>query len=223
MAVESSIGGAQESSDLHIRKKRVINRTNNGQVPGSLQRAPYIVNIVKDGLSHCAGIILDSDIILTVPSCIKEFVCTAILKISPSIDLHKSHNAKIELFTEVLPANSYAWFSGWGCTSLGPKNPPVFPVNLMMTRLPLISQQECVQAHHGPVYINLRYICTLDASGRRATCIGDEGGPLVYNKRLIGVLLYRTLEIGKRPDVFANLIHPDAQHWINEIINFLQH
>lgn len=86
-----------------------------------------------------------------------------------------------------------------------------------------MSQQECAQIHNGPVHINWRYICTLDTSRRRATCIGDEGGPLVYNKQLIGVLLYRTLEIGRYPDVFANLNHPHAQNWVNEIMNFLQH
>ena len=58
--------------NLHIRKKRVIDRTRNGGMPVHLSRAPYIVNILKNEISHCAGTILDTDIIVTTPYCIAE-------------------------------------------------------------------------------------------------------------------------------------------------------
>ena len=60
----------EESSSLHIRKKRVIDKTRNGGQPIQLSRAPYIVNILKNRISHCAGAILDADIIITIPNCI---------------------------------------------------------------------------------------------------------------------------------------------------------
>ena len=60
----------EESSSLHIRKKRVVDRTRNGGIPINLSRAPYIVNILRNGASHCAGAILDADIIITAPLCV---------------------------------------------------------------------------------------------------------------------------------------------------------
>ena len=66
------IFSAEESSGLHIRKKRVIDLTRNGGIPIRLSRARYIVNIQKNGVSHCAGTILAADIIITIPKCIAE-------------------------------------------------------------------------------------------------------------------------------------------------------
>ena len=37
-----------------------------------LIRTPYIVNILKNGRSHCAGTILDPNIILTSGRCVPE-------------------------------------------------------------------------------------------------------------------------------------------------------
>ena len=63
---------ADASSSLHIRNKRVIDKTTNGGLPVHLSMARYIVNILKNGVSHCAGTILDSDIIITTPKCIDK-------------------------------------------------------------------------------------------------------------------------------------------------------
>ena len=71
VAVVNFIFFLEQSSSLHIRKKRVIDLTRNGG-PVHLSRAPYIVNILKNGESHCAGTILDADIIITTPYCIDE-------------------------------------------------------------------------------------------------------------------------------------------------------
>ena len=57
---------------MHIRKKRVIDLSRNEGRPTPLRRAPYIVQIQKNGRSHCAGTILDADIIITIPNCILE-------------------------------------------------------------------------------------------------------------------------------------------------------
>ena len=62
---------ADVSSSLHIRKKRVIDLTHNAG-PVQLSRARYIVNILKNGERHCAGTILDADIIMTTHYCSDE-------------------------------------------------------------------------------------------------------------------------------------------------------
>ena len=66
------IFSAEESSSLHVRRKRVVDKTRNGGIPIPLFRAPYIVNILQNGMSHCAGAILDADIIITTPYCFSE-------------------------------------------------------------------------------------------------------------------------------------------------------
>ena len=74
----------------------------------------------------------------------------------------------------------------------------------MQTKLPIITHQECNQyfSGHGP---NENHnICTFDGSRRRAACSGDEGGPLVYDKRLLGILIVRSLNTWKTPDIFVN-------------------
>ena len=72
VVVKDYIFLADVSSSLHIRKKRVIDKTANGGLPVHLSMARYIVNIQKDGVPHCVGTILDADIIISTPYCIDE-------------------------------------------------------------------------------------------------------------------------------------------------------
>ena len=92
----------------------------------------------------------------------------------------------------------------------------------MQTRLPIIPPQECINGHNGDIPITFRHLCTLDRSRRRATSIGDEGGALVYQRRLLGVLIYRSMEIGVFPDVFVNLNLQAQQHWIALMMDILR-
>ena len=49
-------------------------------------------------------------------------------------------------------------------------------------------------------------ICTFDGSQRRSACAGDEGGPLVYNDRLLGIFT------GWLPSTLPNIfIHFNSQ------------
>ena len=63
---------ADISSSLHVRLKRVIDKTAKGGLPVHLSMARYIVNIQKDGVPHCVGTILDADIIITTTDCIRD-------------------------------------------------------------------------------------------------------------------------------------------------------
>ena len=90
----------------------------------------------------------------------------------------------------------------------------------MQTRLPIISEEECLDSYNGHAHITDESICTLDRTKRRATCFGDTGGPLVYDNQLLGVMTFmRGVKIGIHADVFVKLCSPEIVHWINTKIN----
>ena len=91
----------------------------------------------------------------------------------------------------------------------------------MITRLPIITLGEC--SHHTHYPISERNLCTLDLSKRRGTCLGDEGGPLVYDNRLLGVLLYTGDELGENPDIFININEPHQIAWVNAMRDRYHH
>ena len=95
-----SINIAEDSTDLHTRKKRVIDRTRNGHLPvGHLTRAPYIVNILRNGVPHCAGAILEYDVILSSKSCIGEdYHQFSVLSGSPMRHEGTHHNITTGIF-----------------------------------------------------------------------------------------------------------------------------
>ncbi|XP_033225731.1 trypsin-like [Belonocnema kinseyi] len=59
-----------ESSDVHIRQKRVINLRNERDGPLHIRGVPYVVQILKDNITVCAGTILSAVYILTHRSCV---------------------------------------------------------------------------------------------------------------------------------------------------------
>ena len=60
-----------ESSNLHVRRKRIIDPTWHRN-QNLTQHVPYIVNIIIDGIPHCAGSILLAHIILTAAHCVNH-------------------------------------------------------------------------------------------------------------------------------------------------------
>ena len=53
--------------------------------------------------------------------------------------------------------------------------------------------------------------------------MGDEGGPLVYDDRLLGVLLYTGNELLENPDIFININDPDQHAWVTGMRNYYHH
>ena len=90
----------------------------------------------------------------------------------------------------------------------------------MQTKLPILTRQECNELCGGP--LPELQICTYDASRRRAPCLGDEGGPLVYDDRLLGMLLFRGWPSWIHPDIFLNFNDPNMHHMVNFHLNVLR-
>ena len=63
---------SEQLSDILVRKKRVINQSHSAYVVQSIERFPYIVNILRNGMSYCGGAILESNIIITAAYCFAE-------------------------------------------------------------------------------------------------------------------------------------------------------
>ena len=101
------------------------------------------------------------------------------------------------------------------------RNIPIFPEQLMQTKLPILNHQECSAHFNGPIRND--QICTFDSSRRRAPCIGDAGGPLVYEDRLLGILLFRSRVPWGRPDIYFDFNHHDTHAVINFHMNEVRH
>ena len=97
-----------------------------------------------------------------------------------------------------------------------------FPEQLMQTKLPIITHQECGELYHGLGANPDHNICTFDPTRRRATCNGDEGGPLVYENRLLGILIYRGWYPWESPDIFVNFNNPDIHQSVNFHMNVVR-
>ena len=95
-----------------------------------------------------------------------------------------------------------------------------FPDQFLQTKLPILTHAECSEIFGFD--LPLGRICTLDTSRRRRPCLGDEGGPLVYNDRLLGILLYRGSPVWEYPDLFVNFNNPSFHQRIDNHINALR-
>ena len=90
----------------------------------------------------------------------------------------------------------------------------------MQTKLPIITQQECNGYFDDPVPND--HICTFDTSRRRAACIGDEGGPLVYEGRLLGILNFSGWRPWTYPDVFLSFNNHNMHIRVNFHLNIMR-
>ena len=90
----------------------------------------------------------------------------------------------------------------------------------MQTKLPIITHEECSELY--PAFLPDQHICTLDKSRRRAPCVGDEGGPLVYDDHLLGMLLHRGFPTWNFPDIFFNFNNIHIHHLVSFHMNVLR-
>ena len=95
-----------------------------------------------------------------------------------------------------------------------------FPDQFLQTKLPILTHAECSELFG--FALPLARICTLDRSRRRSPCLGDEGGPLVYDDRLLGILLFRGWPTWIKPDIFVNFNNPIIHQSMNFHLNVLR-
>ena len=92
----------------------------------------------------------------------------------------------------------------------------------MQTKLPLITHQECNRLYDGHGPDEDHNICTFDESRRRAACEGDEGGPLVYDNRLLGILFFTGWISWEHPNIFINFNRLEMHNMVNFNMNALR-
>ena len=86
-------------------------------------------------------------------------------------------------------------------------------MEMMQTKLPIITHQECSQrfGHPRPGH----HICTFDTSRRRAAGLGDQGAPLVYRGQLLGLLLHLGSPTWDYPDTFCGFNSPHMHELVD--------
>ena len=82
----------EKSSDLHIRKKRLIDKTPYANSAVRIQDIPYIVNVHKNGTPECGGSILSPQIILSAAHCFQSLAEYSIRSGSSYADRGIVHN-----------------------------------------------------------------------------------------------------------------------------------
>ena len=92
----------------------------------------------------------------------------------------------------------------------------------MQTKLPIITHEECGRLHAWHGADGDQKFCTFDASRRRAACKGDEGGPLVYDDRLLGILLYTAWMPWTQPDVFFDFNNLNIHNMVDFHMNIIR-
>lgn len=135
---------ADNSLDLHVRKKRANNHMVTEQKEWSITDIPYIVKVLEYGLRVCIGIIVSPELILTVGMCAnghidayevesgQPFVTPVkthrvinkymeghlvLLVIRPFISInYPSLNRNIILHDPPVPPHALSTIAGWGPT-----------------------------------------------------------------------------------------------------------
>ena len=81
--------------------------------------------------------------------------------------------------------------------------------------VPIISLRECQLHYRNVTRITNKEICTLDRWGGKFSSIGDSGGPLIVDGRLVGIFSWSGENHRREnPDVFVNLSHSLYRKWI---------
>ena len=101
---------AEKSLDLHVRKKRLIDRTPNANKPVPIEQVPYIVSITKNGEHACGASILLSNILVTAAHCLESNARNTYFRIlsgSARISQGKRHNITKVLFHPLRTSKGY--------------------------------------------------------------------------------------------------------------------
>ncbi|XP_066474424.1 granzyme A-like [Tiliqua scincoides] len=110
--------------------------------------------------------------------------------------------------------------AGWGITANGQKKPSdtLREVNVSVINRRICNDRKHYNSHP-PVTMNM--VCAGDKKGRKASCLGDSGGPLICKGEQRGIVSFgRKNKCGdpKYPDVYTRLTK-EYLSWITRTMN----
>ncbi|PSN50402.1 hypothetical protein C0J52_08570 [Blattella germanica] len=107
----------------------------------------------------------------------------AVIKVSQPFEYNDTVHP-IPLTSEEPNAGTPVNVSGWGDLSLG----GLSPNQLQQVEVNIVDRQECVLNYEGVWNITERVICAGVSDGGKDYCTLDDGGPLVANGELVGIV-----------------------------------
>ncbi|KAL2762913.1 prostate-specific antigen isoform 4 preproprotein [Daubentonia madagascariensis] len=178
---------------------------------------PWQAAVIHRGIAQCGGVLVDPKWVLTAAHCINE----------PEDDsshdimlLHLSDPANItdavkvlDLPTQEPELGSTCYASGWG--SIRAKK-FLRPKTLQCVDLKLLSNDKCKRAYSEKVTEFM--LCAGQWNGKKDTCTGDSGGPLICNGMLQGLTSWGSQPCAKprKPALYTKLWA--YQEWIKDIM-----
>ncbi|XP_012267406.2 trypsin-1-like [Athalia rosae] len=110
----------------------------------------------------------------------------AILKLASAFKLGPNIGvATLPSDGETVAVGSLATVSGWGITTIGGTE---YAGRLQVATMPVVATSVCTTALSRINKITDRMLCAGYTTGGKDICTGDHGGPLVYAKKLIGIV-----------------------------------
>ncbi|KAG4071137.1 hypothetical protein HA402_008905 [Bradysia odoriphaga] len=120
----------------------------------------------------------------------------ALVKVREPIEFN-DNVSPIELDDREVPDGAEVQLTGWGNIEAG-----YIPNNLQFVNLHILLKDICKKARFGD-YIQDHHVCTISLTG--GACRADSGGPLVYDRKLVGIVNFG-LPCGLgNPDVYAKV------------------
>ncbi|XP_055526986.1 serine protease SP24D-like [Wyeomyia smithii] len=130
----------------------------------------------------------------------------ALIKLEKTIEFNE-HMQKIELSAAEVPDNSSVIITGHGRTGNGEPISEILKHNTMYT----LSDEEC----HAAIQSERKGIMCINNQIDNGACLGDSGGPAVYDSKQVGVAnFYITMCGGEKPDGYAKVAY--YADWIAE-------
>lgn len=116
----------------------------------------------------------------------------------------------IEIAQEWIEPGGVGIFAGFGVVGAFNKT----PFTLQFIKLHVISNDECIKRHITTykLLVHNSTLCTFVGNGSR-TYLGDSGGALVINNRLVGILSWGITN-KEKPDQFTRI--SEFTEWIEE-------